>query len=309
MKVLVAIDSKDSSQAIIDALIKMHWYEGTELHVITVVENDDVNITPIEDLAVELHDALTQCEVYFLPVKGDPKEAIVNAAQQIGAEMIVTGSNCKNTLERLLVGSVSQKVLTDAHCPVLVAKTPCCLARQVSPGFRNILVAIDNSVFSDVAVRWLANFTWGPECRFIFAAAVDEDTDRNEVMASMRQRAGTLSALIGAHQLIYEVAVGEPKEAMLGLANKYYADMIVIGSHGRTGLRKLLLGNVAQSISHEAPCAVAVVRGIVQDDESWTDTGAYGKVEPVSIAALMSDRPRLRDRGNDVPHVVPAGMG
>ena len=309
MKILVAIDDKESSQAIIDALIKMHWYEGTELHVITVVEKDDVDITPIEDLAVELHNALRHCEVYFLPVKGDPKEAIVDAAAQISADMIVTGSNCMNTLERLLVGSVSQSVLNNAHCPVLVAKAPCCLARDVSPGFRNILVAIDNSVFSDVAVRWLANFSWGQECRFIFAAAVDDDTDHGQVTQSLQERARTLTQLIGPHQMGWEVAIGEPKEAMLKLANKYYADLIVIGSHGRTGLRKLLLGNVAQSISHEAPCAVAVVRGIVEDDASWTDTGAFNKVTPISIEAIVSGSARRpRSWAEEQPHVMPTGM-
>jgi hypothetical protein len=105
-----------------------------------------------------------------------------------------------------------------------------------------------------------------------------------------------------------EVTIGDPKDALLGLANKYYADMIVIGSHGRTGLRKFLLGNVAQAISHEAPCAVAVVRGIVEDDESWRDTGAYDKLEPISIEALVSGGLRSRDYHDDKPHILPTGM-
>lgn len=308
MKILVAIDHRESSQAIIDALIKMHWYEGTELHVITVLDDAGAHLTEIEDLAVELHNALTHCEVYFIPVKGEAQEAILRVAGQINADMIVLGSNCKNTLERLLIGSVCQTVLNGAHVPVLVAKTPCCLARVASPGFKNILVPVDNSVFSDLAVRWLANFGWAPDCRFIVAAAVDEDTDEHKVVQSLRERAAVLSQLTRNSNITLEVAVGDAKTAILGLAHKYYADMIVIGSHGRTGLRKLILGNVAQSISHEAPCAVAVVRGLTADDESWTDTGLFDKVEPISIEALIAGGAARHGRDDNSPHVLPAGM-
>jgi nucleotide-binding universal stress UspA family protein len=306
MKVLIAIDHKPSSQAIVDALVKMHWIEGTELFVMTV-RDEDRDVTEIEEVAVELHNALTQCQVSFFAPTGDPKTAILGMAAQVQADLIIVGSNCKNTLERVLIGSVCQSVLNGANIPVIVAKTPCCLAREASPGFRNILIPVDNSIFSDVAVSWLANFGWASECRFIVAAAVEEDTDMKAVRDSLKKRASTLSKLLNTQNVVVEAVVGEPKQVILDLAKKYYADLITIGSHGRTGLRKLILGNVAQSVSHEAPCAVAIVRGIAPDDENWQDTGAFDKVEPIPVATFAGAAPRRESRDLAI-NIMPGGM-
>lgn len=313
MKALVAIDHKPSSQAILDALVKMHWFEGTELCVMTArtpgceSAEAQAHFAEIEELAVELYNALPQCQVSFLAPEGEPAETILAMAAKTQADIIIVGSNCKSTLERLLLGSVSQGILNAARCPVIVAKRPCCLAREASPGFKNILIPVDNSVFSDVAVSWLANFGWGADCKFIIAAAVERDTDMQAVRQSLTQRAATLSKLLRTNNVVIETVLGEAQQVILDLANKYYADLITIGSHGRTGLKKLMLGNVAQSVAHEAPCAVAVVRGIAADDESWHDTGAFDKVEPINVASFAGARhPRSSD--DHSAHVMPAGM-
>ena len=185
------------SQAVLDALIKMHWYEFTEVVLLTVTPPGAESISPdgqpptcaqeIESLAAELKASLRQCEVSFLALSGDPATVILETTEQIGAELIVLGSNCKSTMERLLLGSVCQSVLNRAKCPVIVAKTPCCLAREISPGFRNILVPVDNSIFSDIAVRWLSSFSWGAETRFIVTAVASADSDLIEVIQSLNQ--------------------------------------------------------------------------------------------------------------------------
>ncbi|MGH9549038.1 MAG: universal stress protein, partial [Terriglobales bacterium] len=183
MRVIVAVDDKPSSQAIIDALIKMHWFEGTEISLISVLPpgsglgaetKQSVKVLEeLEKLSEELRKALRQCEVEYFAREGEPRHTILELADETAADLIVLGSNCKNTLERLILGSVSQAVVNHASCPVIVAKTPCCLAREVSPAFRNILVPIDNSNFSDAAIRWLANFSWEPNTQFIVAAITD----------------------------------------------------------------------------------------------------------------------------------------
>lgn len=312
MKVLIAVDNKPSSQAIIDAVVKMHWNDGTEIYVTTVLSAHDKSapegLEEIEQLAVELHNTLRQCQVYFFKPEGDPKTEILEMAKHIKAELIVLGSNCKNTVERLLIGSVCQAVLNGAHCPVIVAKTPCCLAREASPGFKNILVPVDNSVYSDVALAWLGYFSWPEDCRFIVAAVVEEDTSMDAVKESLQKRAGNLSKLLRTNNVYVDVVVGDARASIIELANKYYADLITIGSHGRSGLKKLILGNVAQSITHEAPCAVAVIRGIAPDDKSWYETGAFEKVKPIPIQSLVQSR-NFREDDDLRPGIMPGGMG
>jgi hypothetical protein len=100
--------------------------------------------------------------------------------------------------------------------------------------------------------------------------------------------------------------LAEAKDGILELAEKHCADLIAIGSHGRSGLKKFILGNVAQSVTHDAPCAVAVVRGIAPDDESWFETGAFEKEEP---APKEEASYRHEDEQDRMPGVVPGGMG
>jgi hypothetical protein len=78
MKVLVAIDNKPSSQAILDALIKMHWYEATEINLLTVLPpgeeygtgtGSSVAAEEVESLVLELVKTLGQCEVKFSRAK------------------------------------------------------------------------------------------------------------------------------------------------------------------------------------------------------------------------------------------------
>jgi nucleotide-binding universal stress UspA family protein len=317
MKVLVAIDNKPSSQAILDALVKMRWYEGTELHLVSVVSDSEAedtatgelpsSVQELEGLVVELHNALPQCEVSFLVKHGDPKTVILESSEHLQAELIVIGSNCKNTLERLLIGSVCQSVLNSARCPVIVAKTPCSLAREESPAFKTVLIPIDHSIYSDAAVRWLSEISWSADTKFVLVAVVEYDTDLFEVQDSLNKRALELSQFLQTHNIVTEVVVGEPVETIIELSKKHYSDLIVMGSHGRTGLKKLILGSVSQAVSQKAPCAVAIVTGIVSKDDGWHRTGAFHKVKlpssPGAWSAGSTSSPQ------DISsHVMPGGF-
>lgn len=316
MKVLVAIDNSSSSQAVIDALVKMHWSEGTEICLLTVLPGDAENadedskshaaFEEMENLALELRNSLRNCEVSFLARYGEPKPLILDLADRIHAELIVLGSNCKSTLERLLLGSVSESVLSGAKCPVIVAKTPCCLAREASPEFRKILVTIDNSVFSDVAVSWLGNFQWGPGTKFIVAAVIEEDTDIASVNKSLKKRATTLSHLLNTKNVVTEIAVGAPHHAIVDLATKHYTDLILMGSHGHTGIKEMILGQVSHQVSHLASCAVAIVRGIDAKDRS-NHSEDFPKEEKIPAFTAVSNSSDGRNRNTGI-HVMPGGF-
>lgn len=310
MKVLVAIDNKPNSQAILDALVKLRWFPGTEIHLLTVLPPDveygegeaatSADVAEIESLAVYLHDVLTHCDVSFVTRHGDPKTVILELAEEIQTSLIVVGSNFRSTLESLLIGSVSQAVINGAHCPVIVAKAPCGFAQEAVPAFRNVLVPIDNSIYSDAAVKCLAQFQWVPETTFVVAAAVVFDTDFQQVEDSLNKRAWAISRLLNTSNVLTRMETGEPQNVILNLAREFSSDLIVIGSHGHTGLRKMILGSVSQHVSAAAPCAVAIVRGLVADDESWNKTGAFPKLK-------LHDDYR-GGGGSGEGHIMPGGM-
>lgn len=282
MKVLVAIDNRPSAQATLDALVKMNWYEGTEIILLTVFpSNSEVDeaayYEELENVAVEVRNHLRHCKVSFLARHGDPQEVIIDFAQQVHANLIMVGSNCKNSLERIIIGSVSQAILNSAQCPVIVAKTPCSFAHAEEPVFKNVLLPIDNSVFSVAAVRWLTNFRWTADTKLVVLAVVEQDTDLDQVHNSLNNRAGELARYFRSGNILTEIVRGEPQQTIIDVAHRYHSDLIVMGSHGHTGFKKLILGSVSQAVSHQAPCAVAIVRGLARSDQTMKRTGAFDK--------------------------------
>lgn len=284
MKVLVAIDNRPSAQATLDALVKMSWYEGTDIVLVTVLPSHSESeatayYEDLENVALEVRNLLRHCNVSFFARHGDPKDVIMDLAQQVGADLILMGSNCKNSMERTIIGSVSQAILNSSQCPVLIAKTPCCYAQTEEPSFKNILLPIDNSVFSVAAVRWLANFRWKADTKLVVLAAVEDDTDRDQVHNSLNNRARELAKYFNNGNILTEIVRGEPQQVIIDVAHRYHSDLIVMGSHGHTGFKKLILGSVSQAVSHRAPCAVAIVRGLAQSDRTMKRTGAFDKVK------------------------------
>jgi nucleotide-binding universal stress UspA family protein len=316
VRVIVAIDNKPSSQAIIDALLKMHWFAGSEIKLVSVIppdsnpkskHNDHACVEDCNSLMAELKAALRECEISFVIRQGDAKTEILNLAKETEAHLIVLGSNCKNTMERLLLGSVCQAVINDAPCPVIVAKTPCCLAREISPAFRNILIPIDNSIYSDAGIAWLANFDWAASTQFVLAALVEATTDMNLVETSLNEKAIELSRRLKTNNVTTVTSDGKGSQSITDLATACYSDLIVMSGHNRKGLKGLILPELANEVSHKAPCAVAIVEGLVNKEGSWVQEEAFPKIKPEPTAAsrnIFTDN----DNHDMTINVMPGGF-
>jgi nucleotide-binding universal stress UspA family protein len=139
-----------------------------------------------------------------------------------------------------------------------------------------ILIAIDHSTFSQAALRWVREQRWPDDARFVLVsaahvavyapvepagAAVYEQFQWEEEQAheALIEKARAELAATGL-SVTGKVERGDPREAILRLAEVERPDLIVVGSHGRTGLTKLLLGSVAGHVVTHAPCTVVVVR-------------------------------------------------
>jgi nucleotide-binding universal stress UspA family protein len=145
MKILVAT-SGNYADPVDPAHSAFHfpWPEGSEIHVVSVAEviypvmvgmvPDVVDVTDFqvrseEDAkATANHVALRFRSLGFhadgFYMKGDPETAILEHAKEWGADLIVVGSHDRSRLDRFLVGSVSESVVKDASCSVLVLKHP-----------------------------------------------------------------------------------------------------------------------------------------------------------------------------------------
>jgi nucleotide-binding universal stress UspA family protein len=147
-----------------------------------------------------------------------------------------------------------------------------------------ILLAVDDSQYSENAVEAIAARPWPPGTTVRVLSAVenivvpaaelwyDARGDFESARQELKKRAQKLTARVAeqiqAKGLTVETAVreGEARSAIVDEAKEWSADLIVVGSHGRTGIKRWLLGSVAQSVVSHAPCSVEVVRKKLADD-------------------------------------------
>jgi nucleotide-binding universal stress UspA family protein len=141
-----------------------------------------------------------------------------------------------------------------------------------------ILLAIDNSRYSAEAIKEVAKRPWPPNTIVRVISVVepvpapaaelwyDESGSLERVQQEMTKRATKLtqktSESLKRKELKIESAVreGDARALIVDEARKWSADLIVLGSHGYTGIKRLLLGSVASSVVSHAPCSVEIVR-------------------------------------------------
>jgi nucleotide-binding universal stress UspA family protein len=144
MKILVAMDGSDFSQAALHSVIARPWPANTEVKILNVVEPPSLLMgremsgydqefeavwkalrdqakSLVEKAADKLRAAKLNVSTEL--VEGDPQSQIIDAANQWHADMIVLGSHGRSGLSRFLMGSVSQDVVRHAHCSVEIIRT------------------------------------------------------------------------------------------------------------------------------------------------------------------------------------------
>ncbi|MCA9101488.1 MAG: universal stress protein [Pirellulales bacterium] len=216
---------------------------------------------------------------------GQPRRAILKAADEWKADMIVVGARGLGPIQQALLGSVSLSVAHSAKVPVFVARDA--TTRAGGEGYR-VLVAFDESEVSEHAVVVMTGLTFPGHTvgrvvtviESMFAGEVPEwleqqarDAD-SEAMAQAwvrehdqeRQHArDMLVSLIarlpggfGGHEPI--VAEGHPSQRILETIRDEQIDLVVLGAHGRGMIDRLLVGSTSEKVLAHAPCSVLIVR-------------------------------------------------
>jgi len=143
MKILVGIDASEYSKAALEYVRKHPWPTGTQVIIFSAVQvpvmlsaemyvPSSGAVDQILDEEVKVHEALvSQAEQELRDsgfktegrvLRGDPREAIIRAVQEAGADLVVVGSHGRTGLTKLLMGSVASHVVAHAPCDVLVVK-------------------------------------------------------------------------------------------------------------------------------------------------------------------------------------------
>jgi nucleotide-binding universal stress UspA family protein len=291
VKILLAVDASAPSETAIRAVAGRPWPPNTAMEVISVVEPSYVwNVPSLVDglrqgaeeqiQAIANRLRASGCAVTTRMLFGDPKAVIVDHAAEIRADLIVVGSHGTDGLKQFLLGSVANAVVRFAPCSVEIARA------NANGGAGNpvsrVLLATDGSEYSEVAARSVADRPWPAGCEVRVFSVVElhvplfqapyppylnphamEDL-RGEAMRRAEQ------ALMAAEQIVVDAGLAEsstvavpvatPQELILKEAADWGADLIVLGSHGRRGFSRFLLGSVSEAVASHAPCSVEVIR-------------------------------------------------
>ena len=182
-----------------------------------------------------------------------PHAAIVATAEKLRPDLIIIGRCGKSALARILMGNVTARVIGRSPINVLVVPRGAALA------FQRILVASDGSPYSQAAWELALAMAKQANSRLIGVAVASEEGEIMEAKAIIR-RMLTAASLAGVPMKGVNPQGVAADTGIVQQAIKHEVDLIVVGSYGRTGLKKLLMGSVTEQVIGGSPCPVLVVK-------------------------------------------------
>jgi nucleotide-binding universal stress UspA family protein len=182
----------------------------------------------------------------------EPFQYIVDEAARKKVDMIFMGRYGRTGLKRLLMGSVTAKTIGHSPCNVMVIPE----AAKVS--YKKILIATDGSKYSDAAALEAVGIAKRCGSELVALSVATKDTNvpaAKESVDKIRQIADKEG--VKAESLALK---GTPYEVIVNTADQKKADLIVVGSHGRAGIKRLLMGSVTERVIGHSESAVLVVK-------------------------------------------------
>lgn len=287
--ILVGTDfSEQSDNALAEAvrLARRHGSRLTLLHVIDETPSDSrwmvfgVPPTDIEqalrkradeELARRIATMCDGLEADSAVVFGKPSVTVVREASERGAGLIVIGRTGESLLERMLLGSTAERLLRMAPQMVLVVRP------KGEPGFKRILAPVDFSDYSRDALQVAARIARdeGGELHVLHAyeyaglaqiasatSITATESFQQELEAQSRKQLETLIEEVDLFGVTPQVhlRVGLASQEVISFAKDEACDLIVMGSIGRTGLKRLFIGNTAERVVRAVPSSVLTVK-------------------------------------------------
>ncbi len=214
---------------------------------------------------------------------GYPGDVLVDYAEQHRPDLIMLGAKGLRGTLGILLGGVAQQIVEHAETPVLVVRTP-------YKGLRRILLAIDESLYSQMALQYLAYFplpagaeievmhvlppvyspshlpyAWPDAVMGPFPSAQDEALMMKQAIIDEEEGKKLLALAIDTLKAFHRPATsqlsqGDAATEIIEHAQNTSTDLIVVGSRGLSRIRGLLLGSVSRKLVHYAGCSVLIIK-------------------------------------------------
>lgn len=296
--ILVGCDLSEGSDQALERAIPLAEQHGARI-VLVHAQADDAPIAEVDNEVLEkigeVSAAIRVAEARELATRmetitarglktdvisrvGPPGEILSQAALDESADLIVIGTHGRTGISRFLIGSVAADTVRQATCDVLV-----CRGASAKALFQRPLIAVDFSPTShkalahgveiaapgaplEVVHAWqLPAGSWG--ATLLGQARFPWNTVRDAVLSGVQAQAAKFEKEVAAtgREVRVELVQGQPTTVVTQTAERGGHDLIVVGAHGHRGVRRLLLGSVAESTIRHAPCSVLVVHEPAHD--------------------------------------------
>ncbi len=203
---------------------------------------------------------------------GDPVDSILEITRQRDVGMIVLGTHGRKGFERMFAGSIAEKVIRRADCPVLTLRESANTAPlRMKPRKPKILVPVDFSVHSYAALDYATSLAGsiGANLTILYVdetshpASAQFPHDRPEWNSNANQDWLQLKKVRPkTHRVpcVHKLLRGTAANCITDLANCQDYDFVVLGTHGRSGIGRVVMGSVAEQVVRTANCAVITVK-------------------------------------------------
>lgn len=281
--ILVGFDESNSSKAALTEAANWIRKHGGKIILVHAVyfDEEEFGIAPDqlekrlrvgEKVCIQTKEMLTSefgIEVQSLLCEGDPPEVIIDVANGKKADLIVLGTYGRKGLNRLLMGSVTSRVVVNAPCDVLVVKKPC---SECTGEYKSILVPFDGSEFSKKALQRaceLSKFDDSVITALYVIPRYEEmveffrsESIKKSLLREAQKITDEAKGTASSHgvSIKTEIQEGHAGDEIIKTADRLENDLIVMGSYGFRGVNKAIMGSTAERVIINASCPILIVR-------------------------------------------------
>jgi len=278
-KILSGIDGSETSMHALREFLKFSKTENFSITVVSVIPayegdlasmwTDNITASMKKACDVSLAEALKIAVEEGVPIEticeeGEIYERIIELADAENYDLIVMGKKGMSLIEKAFVGSVTSRVIGYSRQDVLV------IPHGAKVSWKNILIATDGSLYGEAAARKAIEIAARYHSEIKALSVVDVTVEfmlrANEIYESLVAKAKGFTngikekasaAGVKAETLVRD---GEVYKVIIDTAKEHQTDMIVMGSLGRTGIKRLLMGSTAERVLGHATFPVLIVK-------------------------------------------------
>ena len=281
--ILFPYDGSDGAAAVLHHASELAQWAGATLHVLYVADTTRESVVVVEDRVVdalerqgddivaEAAETLDSLDTRYRTdvVQGNPAPTIVEYAAQYDHDLVVMPTHARAGLSRYLIGSVTEKVVRLSPTPVLTARmNP---DEQLHFPYENLLIPTDGSEAAMAAAREGLSFADALDATVHVVSAVEDDSQVLDVLDGTADANSEKAAADAVDEVAAAAAGrglttarhvehGPPVEVLLDCIERENVDAVVMGTTGRRGTDRILLGSVTEKTVRSAPIPVLTVR-------------------------------------------------